>query len=116
MRGSCRPRESFIRRGGLGWLDVVDLLVVAVTFGAVVFSFAVVPELLERRGHDPRSRLVRGVVWVTFLTIVLVPAAASGFLFSVTNPVEWLILFIGISVAILWEYYRLNPHKFAGKP
>lgn len=94
---------------------MVDLLVVAATFAAILFSFVVVPEILERRGHDPRDRFVRAMVWTTFLAVVLIPAAASGFLFSVTNPVEWLILFFGLTVAILWEYYRLNPGKFTGR-
>ncbi|MEK6988256.1 MAG: hypothetical protein AABX97_09245 [Candidatus Thermoplasmatota archaeon] len=96
----------------MAWVSMVDLLVVASTFGAILFSFVVVPEILGRRGHDPRSTFARAVVWTTFLAIVLIPAAVSGFLFSVTNPVEWLILFFGLSVAILWEYYRLNPRKF----
>ncbi len=89
---------------------------VSATFAAILFSFVAVPAILERRGYDPRSRFVRAVVWAMFLTIVLVPAAASGFLFSVTNPVEWLILFFGLSVAMLWEYYRLNPGKFTRNP
>ena len=70
-----------------------------------------VPELLERRGYDPNSRFVRALVWVTFLAIVLVPAAISGLLMSVTNPVDWLIFGVAMTVAILYDYYRLNPSK-----
>ncbi len=114
MRGS--NLQSFIPAPGFENAPMVELLVVVATFGAIIVAFVLVPEVLERRGYDPRSRFVRGVVWATFLFIVLVPAAFSGFLFSVTHPVEWLILFFGLSVAILWEYYRLNPAKFARKP
>ncbi len=86
-------------------------LVVGASFAAILVPFLVVPEILERRGYDPRSRFVRALVWTAFLAIVLVPAAASGLLISVTNPVDWLIFGVGMIVAILYDYYRLNPSK-----
>lgn len=94
---------------------MVDLLVVASTFAAIVFAFVVVPELLERRGRDPKSPFVRFWVWTAFLATVLIPAALSGFLFTVTNLGDWLILALALSVAILWEYYRLRPRGLRGK-
>jgi len=87
------------------------LLVVGASFAAILVPVLVVPEILERRGCDPRSRFVRALVWTAFLAIVLVPAAASGLLMSVTNPVDWLIFGVGMIVAILYDYYRLNPSK-----
>jgi len=78
---------------------------------AIVVPFVIIPEILERRGYNPRSRFVRAAVWVTFLAIVLVPAASSGFLISVGNPVDWLIFLGAMIVAILYDYYRLNPDK-----
>jgi hypothetical protein len=86
-------------------------LVVAATGAALLIPFVVVPEILERRGHDPRSRFVRGLSWVSFIAIIFVPAAASGFLFSVGSPVDWAIFGIAMLVAILFDYYRLNPKK-----
>jgi len=86
-------------------------LIVAATAAALLIPFVVVPEILERKGHDPRSRFVRGLVWASFLAIILVPAAGSGFLFSVRNPVDWGIFGIAMLVAILFDYYRLNPKK-----
>jgi small-conductance mechanosensitive channel len=91
---------------------MVDLLVVALTFLAIIFPFVVVPEILERWGYDPKSRFVRIVVWVTFLLLVLIPAALSGFLATVTSPVDWLILAGALLLAIFWEYYRLHPGRF----
>ncbi len=91
---------------------MVDLLLVALVFVAILFPFVVVPEILERAGYDPKSRWVRIVVWSCFLILVLVPAALSGFLATVTSPVDWLILFFVIAFAMLWEYYRLHPGKF----
>src|SRR3989442_2962359 len=78
---------------------------------AIVVPFVIIAEILERRGHNPRSALVRAIAWVTFLAIVLVPAAFSGFLISVTNPADWLLFLVAMLVAILYDYYRLNPEK-----
>ena len=88
-----------------------EAIIVAATIVAVLVPFLVVPELLERRGYNPRSAFVRAIVWASFLAIVLVPAAAVGYLFSITNPVEWLLGFGFLTIAILWDYYRLNPEK-----
>jgi len=87
------------------------LLIVGATSAAILIPFLVVPEILERRGFDPRSRFVRALVWASFLAIVLIPAAVSGLLISVTNPVDWLIFGGAMIVAILYDYYRLNPSK-----
>lgn len=87
------------------------LLILAATAAAVLVPFAVVPEILERIGYNPRSRFVRAVVWVSFLALVIGPAAATGFLFSVTNPADWGILLVALVVAISYDYYRLNPGK-----
>jgi hypothetical protein len=78
---------------------------------AIVVPFVIIPEILERRGHNPRSGLVRAIAWVTFLAIVLIPAASSGFLISVTNPADWVLFLVAMIVAILYDYYRLNPGK-----
>ena len=43
--------------------------------------------------------------------IVLIPAAAVGYVFSITNPVDWLLGLGFLTVAILYDYYRLNPSK-----
>lgn len=86
-------------------------LVVGATAAALLVPFAVIPEILERRGYDPRSRFVRGIVWVSFLAIIFVPAFASGFIFSVGNVVDWLIFVVAMLVAILYDYYRLNPGR-----
>jgi small-conductance mechanosensitive channel len=94
---------------------VDDLVLGALSFGAtvaaIVIPFVVVPEILERKGYNIRSRFVRGIVWVSFLAIVLVPAAARGYLMSVTNLADWLILAVALVVAVLYDYYRLNPEK-----
>lgn len=58
---------------------------------AIVVPFVVIPEILERRGYNPRSRFVRGIVWASFLVIVFVPAIVSGFVFSVANVADWLL-------------------------
>jgi high-affinity K+ transport system ATPase subunit B len=111
------PSErTFILRLGMERPNMVDLLVVAATFAAILFAFAVVPEILERRGHDARSAYTRAIVWTTFLAIVFIPAALSGFLFRVTNPIEWLLLTLGLAGAILWEFSRLHPAKVAPSP
>jgi len=88
-----------------------EAIIIAATIVAVLVPFLVVPELLERRGYNPRSAFVRGIVWTSFLAIVLVPAAAVGYVFSITNPVEWLLGLGFLTIAILWDYYRLNPEK-----
>ena len=106
--------ESFFHLAGLSRTvaDLLELaLVVLATATALLVPFVVVPEILERRGFDPRSRFVRGIVWLSFLALVLVPAAARGFLASVGNPVDWVIFGVAMLVAILYDYYRLNPGK-----
>ena len=85
--------------------------IVAATIAAIVVPFVVVPEIFERLGYHPRRAFVRGVVWALFLAIVLVPAAATGFLFSVTNVADWVLFVLALTVAILYDYYRLNPTK-----
>ena len=106
--------ESFFVRSAVREF-VVDyargLLVVGATSAAILVPFLLVPEFLERRGYNPRSRFVRALVWSAFLAIVLIPAAASGLLVTVTNPVDWLIFGVAMIVAILYDYYRLNPGK-----
>jgi small-conductance mechanosensitive channel len=91
---------------------MVDFLVVALVFVAILFPFVGVPEICERWGYDPKGRFVRILVWSTFLILVLVPAALSGFLATVTSPVDWFIFCIAIAAAMLWEYYRLHPGQF----
>ena len=88
-----------------------EALIIGATIVAVIFPFLVVPELLERRGYNPRSAFVRGIVWASFLAIVLVPAAAVGYLSTITNPVDWLLGVGFLTIAILWDYFRLNPEK-----
>jgi len=94
---------------------MADLLsqaaVIAATIAAVVVPFVVVPEILERRGYNPRSAFVRAIVWTSFVGIVFVPAVLTGFLFTVTNPADWVLAVGFLAVAILWDYYRLNPEK-----
>jgi chromate transport protein ChrA len=85
--------------------------IVAATFGAILVPFVIVPEIFERLGHDPRRAFVRAVVWASFLAIVLIPAAATGFLASVTNLTDWILFVLALVVAILYDYYRLNPTK-----
>lgn len=97
------------------YATVDSLLQLPIVFGAICFAilvpFVVIPEVLERRGYEPRSRLVRGIVWASFLLIVFVPAIASGFVFSVSNIADWLLFVVAMAVAILYDYYRLNPDK-----
>ncbi len=96
---------------------MADLLVAGVLFAlilvVIVVPFVVVPEILERWGYDPKNPRVRLLVWACFLVLVLVPAALSGFLATVTNPADWMILAAAILVAFAWEYYRLHPERFA---
>ena len=94
----------------------MDGIVAAILlFGAICASiigpFVVVPEILERMGLNPRSGVVRGFVWTTFLLILFVPATLSGFVFTVGNPADWVIFAVAMAVAILYDYYRLNPQK-----
>jgi small-conductance mechanosensitive channel len=91
---------------------MVEFLLIALVFVAILAPFVVVPELLERWGYDPKSRFVRMIVWATFLILVLVPAALSGFLATVTSPGDWLILAGAVLLAVFWEYYRLHPGQF----
>jgi len=88
-----------------------EAVIIAATIVAIIVPFLLVPELLERLGYNPRSAFVRGIVWVSFLAIVLVPAAAVGYVSSITNPLEWLLGLGFLTIAILWDYYRLNPEK-----
>ena len=90
---------------------LVNAIIIVAAFAAVLVPFVVLPELLERAGYNPRSVSARGIVWVSFLVIVLVPAIATGFLFSVRNPVDWLLFVVFLIVAILYDYYRLNPDR-----
>lgn len=92
--------------------SMVDFLVIGLVFVAILFPFVVVPEIMERWGYDPKGRFVRLLVWSSFLILVLLPAAFSGFLSTVTSPVDWLILAGAIVVAVIWEYYRLHPGSF----
>lgn len=91
----------------------MDWRVVVAVVGSIVFSFVfafvVVPEILERQGYNPKSGLARAAVWLSFLAIVLVPAAITGALFGVSSPADWLIFLAALAVAILYDYYRLNP-------
>lgn len=95
---------------------MVDFLVIALVFVAVLFPFVAIPEILERWGYDSKGRFVRIIVWACFLLLVLIPAAFSGFLATVTSPGDWLILGAAIAVAMLWEYHRLHPGKFFRAP
>lgn len=92
-----------------------EVAVIAATIVGVIVPFLVIPEILERYGYNPRSPLVRAIVWASFLAIVFIPAAATGYIFSVTNPVDWLIGLGFLLLAILWDYYRLNPDKVPWK-
>ncbi len=85
--------------------------IVAAMIVSIVVPFVVLPEVLERRGYNPRSAFVRGIVWASFLVIILIPAGMTGFLSSVTNPADWLLFIGSLAVAILWDYFRLNPEK-----
>ena len=87
-----------------------EAIIVAATIVAVLVPFLVVPELLQRRGYNPRTAFVRGIVWASFLAIVLIPAAAVGYVFSI-SPVQWLLGLCFLTIAVLWDYYRLNPEK-----
>src|SRR3989442_11116890 len=113
--GAGRPTETFCWFEAVARQTMADtattVWIVAATFAAILVPFAVVPEILERLGYNPRRAFVRGIVWALFLTIVLAPAAATGFLFSVTNVADWVLFVLALAVAILYDYYRLNPTK-----
>jgi hypothetical protein len=99
----------------------MEALQALLLFGLMAFAFlvpfAVVPEIMGRKGYNPRSWAVRRVVWITFLVIVFAPALASGLLLTVRNPADWGILIAALVVAILYDYYRLNPDKVPwGRP
>ncbi len=87
---------------------MVDVLIIALVFVAILFPFLVVQEVLERWGYDRRSYFVRIVVWTSFLILVLLPAALSGYLGSI-GPIGWGLLFLVIVFAMAWEYHRLHP-------
>src|SRR2546427_10735568 len=115
MDGRCGVKgvvQPFLGRSAvhppMGGLPAPLLLFGAIAV-AIVVPFVVVPEILEGRGYNPRSAFVRAIAWATFLAIVLVPAASSGFLGSVGNPADWVIFLVAMIVAILYDYYRLNP-------
>ena len=92
--------------------DIVRLILLfGAISAAIIGPFVVLPEILERKGFNPRSGLVRGLVWTTFLLILFVPATLSGFVFTVGNPADWAIFAVAMAVAILYDYYRLNPAK-----
>jgi hypothetical protein len=90
---------------------VGTLILFAAIAATILWSFVVVPEIAERKGYNPRSAFVRGLVWASFLSIVFIPAIANGFIFSVSNVADWGIFALAMLVAILYDYYRLNPEK-----
>lgn len=100
----ARPRSSVDP-------TIRTLILFTVTAFAILVPFVVVPEIMERKGYDPKSRFARGVVWVSFLLVVFLPALASGFVFTVQNPADWGLLVVVMVVAILYDYYRLNPGR-----
>lgn len=108
-------RKRLCSAGVIEKRDPMDIwreaVIIAATIAAVIVPFLVVPELLERRGYNPRSAFVRGIIWASFLAIVLVPATAVGYVFTVTNLVDWLLAVGFLTIAILCDYYRLNPEK-----
>jgi len=94
-------------------LDVIlaGILLFGAICASIVGPFVVVPEILERKGFNPRSGPVRALVWITFLLILFIPATLNGFVFTVGNPADWALFAVGMAVAILYDYYRLNPQK-----
>ena len=90
---------------------VAAALLLGAICASIIGPFVVLPEILERIGLNPRSGVVRGLLWTTFLLILFVPATLSGFVFTVGNPVDWVIFAVAMAVAILYDYYRLNPQK-----
>src|SRR5437867_1835691 len=111
----ARQAETLWRFEAVAPMTMADtattVWIVAATFAAILVPFVLVPEIFERFGYNPRGTFVRGVVWALFLAIVLIPAAATGFLFSVTNVADWVLFVLALTVAILYDYYRLNPTK-----
>ena len=91
---------------------MLNLLVIAAVFIAIIVPFVIVPEIAERTGRNPRSARVRLAVWVTFLLILFVPAIAlaPGFLGG-ASWADWLVFGGAMAVAILYDYYRLNPDR-----
>jgi len=87
---------------------MVEWYVAAAITGTILFCFVGVPEILQRLGYNPRSAFVRALVWLTFLAIIMIPAAATGFLLSAANVADWILFATVMAVAILYEYYRLN--------
>lgn len=94
---------------------MVEVLQLAILFGAVaaavIVPFLVVPEVMAKRGYAAHRGVVRLFVWLTFLAIVFVPPAVTGYLFTITNPVDWLLGGAALAVAVVYDYYRLNPGK-----
>ena len=91
---------------------VADPIVVgALVVISIIFPFLVIPELLERAGYNPKSGRARAVVWLSFFALVLIPAAVTGFLFSVSSVGDWVLLVVFALVAVLYDYYRLNPER-----
>ncbi|TLZ99497.1 MAG: hypothetical protein E6J94_05560 [Methanobacteriota archaeon] len=90
---------------------VATILLYGAISASIIGPFVVLPEILERKGFNPRSGVVRGLVWTAFLAILFVPAMLSGFVFTVRNPADWAIFAVAMAVAILYDYYRLNPEK-----
>lgn len=88
------------------------MFVVAAVVAAVIFPFVIVPEIVERLGYNPRAARIRALVWSTFIAVVFIPALAlaRSFLFDV-SAVDWLVFIIAMAVAILYDYYRLNPDR-----
>src|SRR5438046_10392571 len=98
-RAAPKCRRPALRRS---YVDPVQTLIVFAAMAiAVIMPFVVVPEILERKGFNPKSGSVRSLVWVSFLLIVFVPAVASGFLFSVRTLADWANLGVGLMLAIL---------------
>ena len=85
--------------------------VIAAVFISILVPFVVVPEIFERRGYNPRSAWVRGVVWASFLTIIFIPAVATGYVFTIKTATDWLLGLGFLVIAVIWDYYRLNPEK-----
>ncbi len=90
---------------------MVDWRVVLAVAAALLIPFVVVPAVLERLGRNPRGGSVRAAVWLAFLVLLLVPAALTGFLARLAVA-DWVVLGFALAIAILYDYYRLNPEKF----
>ena len=91
---------------------MLNLLVIAAVFIAIIVPFVIVPEIAERTGRNRRSAHVRLAVWVTFLLILFVPAIAlAPGLLGGASWADWLVFGGAMAVAILYDYYRLNPDR-----